>query len=114
MSNIEQQIEATNKQLEKLKAKKKALQAKERNARRIQKRKDDTRKKILVGAELQKFFAAGNELAIRLDRGAYRIHSIDQLLEMLCSSEREREFLKIEGKSPAHLHWLNKQQRDQS
>ena len=56
MNDLRQKIEATNKQIEKLKAKKKALQAKERNAKRTQKRKDDTRKKILAGAALENYF----------------------------------------------------------
>ena len=48
--NIEKKIEAQLEKLKQLKAQKQAIEARERTKKKEQERKDDTRRKILLGA----------------------------------------------------------------
>ena len=48
--NIEKKIEAQLEKLKQLKAQKQAIEARERSKQKEQERKDDTRRKILLGA----------------------------------------------------------------
>lgn len=99
MSSIEQQIENTNKQLEKLKAKKKALQAKERNAKRTKKRKDETRKKIITGSMIEYLLKKGHQLIIlnkEISQDDALICSLEDLHQLLVSNKRDAEFLNVE------------------
>lgn len=52
--NIEKKIEAQLERLKQLKAQKQAIQARERTKQKAQDRKDDTRRKILLGSYLLK------------------------------------------------------------
>ena len=52
--NIEKKIEAQLEKLKQLKAQKKAIEARERTKQKEQQRKDDTRRKILLGSYLIK------------------------------------------------------------
>lgn len=106
MGSLEQQIEATSKQLESLKSKKKALQAKMRNAKRAQKRKDETRKKILAGAAIESYFKRKGKLVLDVREGhdQYIVDTIEKLLEALIKNEKEREFLKL---GPQSKHSMN-------
>tara|TARA_Y100001960_G_scaffold214644_1_gene224276 strand:- start:351 stop:803 length:453 start_codon:yes stop_codon:yes gene_type:complete len=106
MGDLEQQIEATNKQLESLKSKKKALQAKMRNAKRAQKRKDETRKKILAGAAIENYFKRKGKLVLDIREGndQYIVDTIEKLLGVLITNDKEREFLKL---GPQNKHSMN-------
>ena len=50
--NIEKKIEAQLEKLKQLKAQKQAIEARERTKKKEQERKDDTRRKILLGSYL--------------------------------------------------------------
>ncbi|ALV74964.1 hypothetical protein [Acinetobacter johnsonii] len=52
--NIEKKIEAQLEKLKQLKAQKQAIEAREKNKKKEQERKDDTRRKILLGSYLIK------------------------------------------------------------
>ena len=52
--NIEKKIEAQLEKLKQLKARKQAIEARERTKQKEQQRKDDTRRKILLGSYLIK------------------------------------------------------------
>ena len=52
--NIEKKIEAQLEKLKQLKARKQAIEARERSKQKEQERKDDTRRKILLGSYLIK------------------------------------------------------------
>ena len=52
--NIEKKIEAQLEKLKQLKAQKQAIEARERSKQKEQERKDDTRRKILLGSYLIK------------------------------------------------------------
>lgn len=52
--NIEKKIEAQLEKLKQLKAQKQAIEAREKTKQKEQKRKDDTRRKILLGSYLIK------------------------------------------------------------
>ena len=52
--NIEKKIEAQLEKLKQLKAQKQAIEAREKNKNKEQQRKDDTRRKILLGSYLIK------------------------------------------------------------
>ena len=52
--NIEKKIEAQLEKLKQLKAQKQAIEARERTKQKEQQRKDDTRRKILLGSYLNK------------------------------------------------------------
>ena len=52
--NIEKKIEAQLEKLKQLKAQKQAIEARERTKKKEQERKDDTRRKILLGSYLIK------------------------------------------------------------
>jgi hypothetical protein len=52
--NIEKKIEAQLEKLKQLKAQKQAIEARERTKQKEQERKDDTRRKILLGSYLIK------------------------------------------------------------
>ena len=52
--NIEKKIEAQLEKLKQLKAQKQAIEARERTMKKEQERKDDTRRKILLGSYLIK------------------------------------------------------------
>jgi len=52
--NIEKKIEAQLEKLKQLKAQKQAIEARERTQKKEQERKDDTRRKILLGSYLIK------------------------------------------------------------
>ena len=52
--NIEKKIEAQLEKLKQLKAQKQSIEARERNKNKEQQRKDDTRRKILLGSYLIK------------------------------------------------------------
>ena len=52
--NIEKKIEAQLEKLKQLKAQKQAIEARERTKQKEQQRKDDTRRKILLGSYLIK------------------------------------------------------------
>ena len=52
--NIEKKIEAQLEKLKQLKAQKQAIEARERTKQKAQQRKDDTRRKILLGSYLIK------------------------------------------------------------
>ena len=52
--NIEKQFEAQLEKLKQLKAQKQAIEAREKNKNKEQQRKDDTRRKILLGSYLIK------------------------------------------------------------
>lgn len=54
MENIEKKIEAQLEKLKQLKAQKQAIEARERTKQKEQERKDDTRRKILLGSYLIK------------------------------------------------------------
>ena len=99
MGSIEQQIENTNKQLEKLKAKKKALQAKDRNAKRTKKRKDETRKKIITGSMIEYLLKRGHQLIILnndVSQGDALICSLEDLHQLLVSNKKDAEFLNVD------------------
>ena len=52
--NLEKKIEAQLEKLKQLKARKQAVEAREKNKQKEQERKDDTRRKILLGSYLIK------------------------------------------------------------
>ncbi len=54
VDNIEKKIEAQLEKLKQLKAQKQAIEAREKNKNKEQQRKDDTRRKILLGSYLIK------------------------------------------------------------
>lgn len=54
VENIEKKIEAQLEKLKQLKAQKQAIEARERTKQKEQQRKDDTRRKILLGSYLIK------------------------------------------------------------
>ena len=98
MGDLKQQIEATHKQIEKLKAKKKALQTKDRNAKRTQKRKDETRRKILTGAMLENMFKKGHEVIIlnaKTEQDDVLISSLKDFHQLMVTNEKDAKFLSI-------------------
>ena len=86
--NIEKKIEAQLEKLKQLKAQKQAIEAREKNKNKEQQRKDDTRRKILLGSYLikkmqneankEKILAELNEyLTENRDRQLFDLPNID-------------------------------------
>jgi hypothetical protein len=86
--NIEKKIEAQLEKLKQLKAQKQAIEARERTKQKEQQRKDDTRRKILLGSYLikkmqneankEKIFAELNDyLTENRDRQLFELPDIE-------------------------------------
>ena len=80
--NIEQKIEAQLEKLKQLKAQKQAIEARERTKKKEQERKDDTRRKILLGSYLIKKMNANeaNKEKIRTELNEYLTEDRDRKL----------------------------------
>ena len=90
--NIEKKIEAQLEKLKQLKAQKQAIEAREKNKNKEQQRKDDTRRKILLGSYLiKKMQNEANKEKILAELNEYLTENRDRLLFNLPN---------IEGKQP--------------
>ena len=80
--NIEKKIEAQLEKLKQLKAQKQAIEARERTKKKEQKRKDDTRRKILLGSYLIKKMQANeaNKEKILAELNEYLTENRDRQL----------------------------------
>ena len=78
--NIEKKIEAQLEKLKQLKTQKQAIEARERTKKKEQERKDDTRRKILLGSYLIK----------KMQNEANREKLLDELNEYL-TENRDRQ-----------------------
>ena len=80
--NIEKRIEAQLEKLKQLKAQKQAIEARERTMQKEQQRKDDTRRKILLGSYLIKKMQANeaNKEKILAELNEYLIENRDRQL----------------------------------
>ncbi|WP_286597464.1 hypothetical protein, partial [Thiopseudomonas alkaliphila] len=80
--NIEKKIEAQLEKLKQLKAQKQAIEARERTKKKEQERKDDTRRKILLGSYLIKKMQANeaNKEKILAELNAYLTENRDRPL----------------------------------
>ena len=80
--NIEKKIEAHLEKLKQLKAQKQAIEARERTKKQEQERKDDTRRKILLGSYLIKKMNANeaNKEKILAELNEYLTEDRDRLL----------------------------------
>jgi len=105
--NIEKKIEAQLEKLKQLKAQKQAIEARERTKKKEQERKDDTRRKILLGSYLikkmndneankEKILAELNEyLTEDRDRQLFNLSSINEIKEKKYDTF-EKEFKSFE------------------
>ena len=82
--NIEKKIEAQLEKLKQLKAQKQAIEARERTKQKEQQRKDDTRRKILLGSYLiKKMQNEANKEKILAELNEYLTENRDrQLFEL--------------------------------
>jgi len=80
--NIEKKIEAQLEKLKQLKAQKQAIEARERTKQKEQERKDDTRRKILLGSYLIKKMQSNeaNKEKILAELNDYLIGDRDRIL----------------------------------
>jgi len=80
--NIEKKIEEQLEKLKQLKAQKQVIQARERTKKKEQERKDDTRRKILLGSYLLKKMNANeaNKEKILAELNEYLTEDQDRLL----------------------------------
>ena len=79
--NIEKKIEAQLEKLKQLKAQKQAIEARERTKQKEQERKDDTRRKILLGSYLiKKMQNEANKEKILAELGEYLTEDRDRKL----------------------------------
>ena len=79
--NIEKKIEAQLEKLKQLKAQKQAIEARERTKQKEQQRKDDTRRKILLGSYLiKKMQNEANKEKILAELNEYLIEDRDRQL----------------------------------
>ena len=80
--NIEKKIEAQLEKLKQFKAKKQAIEARERTKQKEQERKDDTRRKILLGSYLIKKMQSNeaNKEKILAELNDYLIEDRDRIL----------------------------------
>ena len=80
--NIEKKIEAQLEKLKQLKEKKKAIEARERSKQKEQERKDDTRRKILLGSYLIKKMQSNeaNKETILMELNEYLTENRDRQL----------------------------------
>ena len=79
--NIEKKIEAQLEKLKQLKAQKQAIEARERTKQKEQQRKDDTRRKILLGSYLiKKMQNEANKEKILADLNEYLTEDRDRQL----------------------------------
>ena len=79
--NIEKKIEAQLEKLKQLKAQKQAIEARERSKQKEQERKDDTRRKILLGSlALKKMQDDSEKAKIIADLNDYLTEDRDRLL----------------------------------
>ena len=83
--NIEKRIEAQLEKLKQLKAQKQAIEARERTKQKEQQRKDDTRRKILLGSYLiKKMQNEANKEKILAELNEYLTEDRDrQLFDLL-------------------------------
>lgn len=85
--NIEKKIEAQLEKLKQLKAQKQAIEARERTKQKEQERKDDTRRKILLGSYLiKKMQNEANKEKILAELSEYLVEDRDRKLFSLPSS----------------------------
>ena len=85
--NIEKKIEAQLEKLKQLKAQKQAIEARERTKQKEQQRKDDTRRKILLGSYLiKKMQNEANKEKILAELSEYLVEDRDRKLFSLPSS----------------------------
>ena len=79
--NIEKKIEAQLEKLKQLKAQKQAIEAREKNKNKEQQRKDDTRRKILLGSYLiKKMQNEANKEKILAELNEYLTEDRDRIL----------------------------------
>ena len=79
--NIEKKIEAQLEKLKQLKAQKQAIEAREKNKNKEQQRKDDTRRKILLGSYLiKKMQNEANKEKILMELNEYLTENRDRQL----------------------------------
>lgn len=80
--NLEKKIEAQLEKLKQLKAQKQAIEARERTKKKEQERKDDTRRKILLGSYLIKKMQSNeaNKEKILAELNDYLIEDRDRIL----------------------------------
>ena len=79
--NIEKKIEAQLEKLKQLKAQKQAIEARERTKQKEQQRKDDTRRKILLGSYLiKKMQNEANKEKILAEQNEYLTENRDRQL----------------------------------
>jgi hypothetical protein len=79
--NIEKRIEAQLEKLKQLKAQKQAIEARERTKQKEQQRKDDTRRKILLGSYLiKKMQNEANKEKILVELNEYLTEDRDRKL----------------------------------
>ena len=79
--NIEKKIEAQLEKLKQLKAQKQAIEAREKTKQKEQERKDDTRRKILLGSYLiKKMQNEANKEKILAELNEYLTENRDRLL----------------------------------
>ena len=82
--NIEKKIEAQLEKLKQLKAQKQAIEARERTKQKEQQRKDDTRRKILLGSYLiKKMQNEANKEKILAELNEYLTENRDRQL-LIC------------------------------
>src|SRR5690606_40564199 len=86
--NIEKKIEAQLEKLKQLKAQKQAIEARERTKQKEQQRKDDTRRKILLGSYLIK----------KMQNEANKEKILAELNEYL-TEDRDRKLFNLDRKS---------------
>jgi hypothetical protein len=86
--NIEKKIEAQLEKLKQLKARKQAIEAREKSKQKEQERKDDTRRKILLGSYLIKKMNdnEANKEKILAELSEYLVEDRDRNLFSLPSS----------------------------
>ena len=86
--NIEKKIEAQLEKLKQLKAQKQAIEARERTKQKEQQRKDDTRRKILLGSYLiKKMQNEANKEKILAELNEYLTENRDRQLFDLSNIE---------------------------
>ena len=94
--NIEKKIEAQLEKLKQLKAQKQAIEARERTKQKEQQRKDDTRRKILLGSYLiKKMQNEANKEKILAELNEYLTEDRDRKLFNLLKSVSVRKALNI-------------------
>ncbi|MDM1765936.1 MULTISPECIES: mobilization protein [unclassified Acinetobacter] len=87
--NIEKKIEAQLEKLKQLKAQKQAIEAREKTKKKEQERKDDTRRKILLGSYLIKKMQNGvNKEKILAELNEYLTENRDRQLFELPNIEK--------------------------